>query len=368
MNLKKFIHVVPAPFILSLSMIQNVYAETTNVTGSIKHTFEQSASKFSAPQVKKEIQLLKIELSDAAKNQLANHTKEALAHTKHFSANTLESSANYSLANKIELGMNNVPVLDQGMHGTCVTFAVTGAVDAIIGKGDYVSQLCQLQLGSYLEKQGYGLSGWDGSYGINVINQMEEFGIVSKRKQHAKGCGGLYHYPTYYTRNSKLFMEPDAYHEMSQLAFGKILNWTNILDIPENNNNPEQVLSEVKQALNEGDRLVFGVMIPRIDLGTVGAVGKHSTWIENDSWVLTPEVLAGVKYVEAGHEMIITGYDDMAFASDNHGVKHRGLLTLRNSWGTGAGYYGEFYMSYDYFKLLVIEVKRFTPLVETAIQ
>src|SRR5262245_37425480 len=46
------------------------------------------------------------------------------------------------LPSKIDLGMNRVPVLDQGRHGSCVTFAVTAALDAELGKGDYISQLC----------------------------------------------------------------------------------------------------------------------------------------------------------------------------------------------------------------------------------
>ena len=69
------------------------------------------------------------------------------------------------LSSSIDLGMNNVPVLDQGSHGTCVTFATTAAVDAVLGKGDYVSQLCNLELGATLEQFGYYPSGWDGSFG-----------------------------------------------------------------------------------------------------------------------------------------------------------------------------------------------------------
>ena len=68
-----------------------------------------------------------------------------------------------NLPKRILLGMNNVPVLDQGSHGTCVTFAITAAIDAALSKGDYISQLCQLELGTYLEPMGYSVSGWDGS-------------------------------------------------------------------------------------------------------------------------------------------------------------------------------------------------------------
>ena len=66
----------------------------------------------------------------------------------------------------------------------------------------------------------------------------------------------------------------------------------------------------------------------------------------------------------AGHEMIITGYDDRAVAIDDHGRAHKGLLTLRNSWGALAGDKGDFYMSYDYFKAFVMEVQRIRGLAD----
>ena len=60
----------------------------------------------------------------------------------------------------------------------------------------------------------------------------------------------------------------------------------------------------------------------------------------------------------AFHEMVITGYDDKAIATDKQGRTYQGLLTMRNSWGSDAGDNGNFYMSYDYFKALMIEVQR----------
>lgn len=252
--------------------------------------------------------------------------------------------------------MNKVPVLDQGIHGTCVTFAVTAALDATMTKGDYISQLCNLQLGSYMEKHGYGLSGWDGSYASYVIEQMEQYGIVNKVKQLKFGCGGMKYYPTYTDHDPESFMDPEQFSALSESIFGKEVNWSDVFQ----KTDPGKNLNDVKQALSAGDRLVFAVLLPRTDLGTVGAVGKYKTWIYKDTWVLTPEIIADVDYVEAAHEMVITGYDDNAVAVDNHGVKHKGLLFLRNSWGTSVGDDGEFYMSYDYFKLLTFDITRFS--------
>ncbi len=89
----------------------------------------------------------------------------------------------------------------------------------------------------------------------------------------------------------------------------------------------------------------------------VGALGKYSA--NFDSWVLTPEIVEhiAIKKELPGHEMIITGYDNDAVAIDAHGREHRGLFTLRNSWGSRAGDNGNFYMSYDYFKALAIEAQ-----------
>ncbi|ARG97465.1 C1 family peptidase [Legionella micdadei] len=341
--------------IITLLAISNGYSEEVTITGSIKHIIKLSTNKaVQSKENEKEIQLLRIELSDEEKALLEMRAREASLHRNQFSLDS--SSQESTLPNAIQLGMNKVPVLDQGRHGTCVTFAVTGALDALIGKGDYVSQLCHLQLGNYLENHGYSSSGWDGSNASSVISQISQYGIINKEKQRKFGCGVLKEYPLN-GKTPKSYIEPDKFASMSELIFGHLANWSNSyyrLD-------SSKTLNEVKQALNSGDRLVFAVRLPRTDLGTVGAVGKYKTWIDKDTWVLTQEIIDGIKNVKSAHEMIITGYDDNAVAFDNKGKKHKGLLILRNSWGAWAGNYGEFYMSYDYFKLLTFEVKRFSP-------
>lgn len=343
---------------LALLVTQSIYAEDITVIGSLKQTLTeaqaQSASKKSIKN-EKVIHLLHVELSDEAKKYLVQHAQDTLGHTQSF-AKTASGKIAAAIANKVALGMNNVPVLDQGIHGTCTTFAITAAVDATMVKGDYISQLCNLQLGSYLEKQGYGYSGWNGSYASHVIGQMDQYGIVNKAKQRKYGCGGMTEYPAYREHDPDSFIEPEQFSSISEPVFGNEVSWSDVYhrQAPENN------LDEVKQALNAGDRLAFAVLLPRTDLGLVGAVGKYKTWIYKDTWVLTPEIAAGINNVKSAHQMIITGYDDQAVAVDNNGVKHKGLLFLRNSWGTSVGNSGEFYMSYDYFKLLAFEITRFS--------
>jgi hypothetical protein len=119
-----------------------------------------------------------------------------------------------------------------------------------------------------------------------------------------------------------------------------------------------KTINEIKAALNEKDRVTFAVLLLDFDLGTMGAVGTHNA--QFDTWVLTPEIARDIysNPLFGGHEMVITGYDDDAVATDAKGRQHKGLFTLRNSWGEQYGDKGNFYMSYDYFKVLVIEAQR----------
>ena len=343
--------------ILALSMTGTVFSGDVTVVGSIKQTLKQSNTTTSArygvnkDSNEKVIKLLRVELSDEAKNHLIAQA-QALSHPK----TTLKADISAFPAS-VQVGMSNVPVLDQGIHGTCVTFAVTGAIDAVFAKGDYISQVCNLQLGNYLETLGQGSSGWDGSNAEEVLGQIQQYGIVNKQKERTIGCGGYKQYPTYLPHNSALTMEPAQYIAMRELVFGNRVNWFNVFQ----ENNPALTLNEVKQALNVGDRLVFGVLLPRTELGLAGALAKHKATQIQDTWVVTSEIIAGLNSIEAGHEMIITGYDDNAVAIDHKGQKHKGLLKIRNSWGRFVGDSGDFYMSYDYFKLLTMEVSRISP-------
>ncbi|WP_019215615.1 C1 family peptidase [Legionella tunisiensis] len=268
-------------------------------------------------------------------------------------------AGNYPM--QVQLGMNNVPVLNQGAHGTCTIFACTAAVDAALNKGDYVSQLCQLQLGSYLEKSGYATSGWEGAWGREILSQMELFGIVSKEQQTAHSCAGMLEYPLNENAPAESVMNVEDFHQISERLDNKQLVWSTILDVYQSfteRTDGRKTLYDVKTSLRAGDRLVVGVLLIDLDIGTVGAVGTHKA--TQDSWVLTPEIALDILLNPsfAGHQMVITGYDDNAVAIDNKGHEHRGLLTLRNSWGDKIGDQGDFYMSYDYFKLLATEVLR----------
>ena len=339
-----------AAFVSSSVMAGNdiqIVGEMTQTVSTVHHNL--SLSTRSTPAVR-EITLMKLKLSDSAQNTFKNRL--------HASGKKAAMPAgNYSPS--VQLGMNGVPVLDQGSHGSCVTFANTAAFDAVLNKGDYLSQLCQLQLGRYFENNAYSPSGWDGSFGHIVLSQMEQFGVVNKEQQRAHGCGGLTEYPVSGADPESEVNLAD-YHQISEPLSDK-LAWSPVLDVYQavlQETDTKNVLEDIKKALGQGDRMTFGVLLVDFHLGVAGAVGTHHA--SYDSWVLTPEIIDDINNGAefGGHEMIITGYDDNAVAIDEEGRKHQGLLTLRNSWSDQIGNSGDFYMSYDYFTSLVIEAQR----------
>ncbi len=343
--------------LLSAAVSTNLVAQDIKIIGTLDQNLKHSEQARSVNKEKTHsIKLLKMKLTPSA---VAALNKRSLMTQDKSKTETLTPK----LPREINLGMNNVPVLNQGHYGTCVTFANTAAIDAVLNKGDYLSQLCQLQLGNYLEANGYASSGWDGSWGRVVLAQMDTFGVISKKDEQQFGCGGLNAYPSSGYYDPSATMTADEFHELSQ-PIEEYAAWSSILDIFEATSRIDttKTLNAVKQALNENDRVTFGVLLLDFDLGTVGAVGTHHA--TEDSWVLTPEIMRDLHLRPdfGGHEMIITGYDDDAIAVDDQGREYKGLLTLRNSWGSDVGDKGNFYMSYDYFKVLVIEAQRIRSL------
>lgn len=335
-----------------------VFAEDVNIVGTIdiKQPM-QNVTKRPVPLVasNQRIALLKIDLTNKAQQAITERI-EQVQHGLHASPALSEGL----YPRQVQLEMNGVPTLNQGSHGTCVTFAVTAAVDAVSGKGDYISQLCQLELGRYLENNSYTSSGWNGSWGRIILSQMDVFGFVPKAYQRANGCSGLTEYPLS-GEDPTAEVSLSDYHQVSEAMSQYQIAWSSIMEayqVSSDQVDEDKILIEVKKTLNAGDRLTFGVLLLDFNQGVVGAVGTHNE--KFDSWILTPEIASDMNDQSefAGHEMIITGYDDDAVAKDAQGRTYRGLLTLRNSWGSNIGDKGNFYMSYDYFKALMLEVQR----------
>jgi len=332
-------------------------AEDIEVVGSIEQSIPASIVRLQKNRLlsASQITLLKVALSDNAREKIDARANVAME------ANENMLGLAFSSSSKHQLGMENVPVLDQGQHGSCVVFATTAAVDAALSKGDYVSQLCLLQLGRSIASNAYVMSGWNGSNGGTVFNQMNLFGLVSKAQQKEAGCGGLREYPLDGDEEPGSEMTPSEYHALSEKMDPSVIGSSVVLDVYQvflDKINMQDVLKQVKAALNAGDRLTVGVLLPGANRGVIGAEGRYH--VPFDSWVLTPEILDDLNsQAEVGaHELVITGYDDNAVAIDKRGEKHKGLLTLRNSWGPNIGDRGDFYMSYDYFKTLTFEALR----------
>ena len=310
-------------------------------------------------------------MSPNANQSIQKHVQEAVMQNAPSISNNPQK-----LPSKVQLGMNTVPVLDQGMHGSCATFASTAAVDAVLGEvdpymghGDYISQLCLLTLGQYIENNSYGASGWEGQMPEKILDRMQEFGIISQKNQQTQGCAGLTDYPRDDFTIPQNQMTLQDYREQSeQLDDEAYYTWSSLLSTYQflfHEKDMMALQTEVKTALNEGDRLVIGFFLPLIE--GVGALGHFHE--ANDAWVVTPHLLkiigAPLFYLNgwAGHAIIITGYDDDAVAVDKEGREHKGLFTLRNSWGPEAGDKGDYYMSYDYFRALTMDVIRIRTLV-----
>lgn len=306
------------------------------------------ANKMRAGQMQ-DVTILKVKLSEKE--------KQALAYRQPSHSHQLTAA---NLPRAIQLGMNGVPVLNQGRHGSCVTFATSGAINALLGKGDYISELCSLELGTHLEKHGYMPSGWEGSWGTLVLEQMMRFGIVSKQTEATKSCANLTEYPLMDRTNMGNEMALSEYKPLSENINNKMY-WTHLFsndqvfdwktEAPEK---MQEVLVNVKKALANGHRLTFGTFLIIAQHCKAGACASHKA--AKDTWALTAG-LDTPPYDVGGHEMVITGYDDNAIAYDEFGGKHQGLLTLRNSWGNLVGDNGDFYMSYDYFIKYANEVQ-----------
>lgn len=349
--------------ILKVLLISSIYhaafADDIQITGTIKvkpNFYNLHTNSLSRSTIKpQEIALLKLSLTNQAENSIKDRFIRVTTQQS-----ILKNNMQKGLPEKVELGMNGIPTLNQGSHGSCVVFAVTAAVDAIIEKGDYVSQLCQLGLGRYLENNGYTVSGWDGAWSRTVLGQMDIFGIVSKDSQRTYGCAGLTEYPI--CGLDVIAEEPAPnFHKMSERLLDNKVAWSSIVDIYQvvsDNLNEEEILLAVKKSLLAGDRSVLGVLLLDFDKGVVGAQGTYKA--KNDTWVITQDIINDIddQTEFAGHALLITGYNDNAVATDAKGQTYKGLLTLRNSWGHNIGDKGDFYMSYDYFKALVLEVQR----------
>jgi len=339
---------------ITLAMVTNVHAysfdKPMTVTIPISPPTDSRLHAASGPS-RKEVTLMKLQLTPQEKEALFR----GLGETQHASSKGISYPG---MPRAVNIGMNGVPVLDQGRHGSCVTFAVTAALDAALGKGDYISQLCSLELGSYFENNGYIDSGWEGTDAPVILGQIRAFGVVNKAIQKAKGCGGITEYPIINGDDTGNPMPLDEFKQKSENVKNKFFPFIHLSMKQRFDPNfipaihMESILQQVKRSLVDGHRVLAGFATAYSPNCPTGACATYGGARES-TWAITKEITPFVDV--GGHEVVIIGYDDDAIATDDNGQYHRGLLILRNSWGQNAGNRGEYYMSYAYFKQFVDE-------------
>ncbi len=300
----------------------------------------------------KHVQYMRVRLSPEGRDWLKKHLDEPYM-----------PATDNQQAVQTNIGMNGVPVLDQGDHGSCVTFAITGNLDAMYGQGDYISQLCNLSLGKYLNKTipDYP-SGWDGTLGRRVLTQIKQYGIHSMQSQRSYGCAGVRKYPRHNSGNTGKPMSETEFKLHSEDLMRHI-SWIPIINFSDafsSRMNGPNLLQNVKRALNRGNRVVYGFFLLSKN-GDNGARGKFRT--NHDSWVMTKKIANDLTTEGdlSAHEIIITGYDDNAVISGPDCTYHRGVVTIRNSWGKKVGDHGDYYMSYEYLTKMIVEAYELIP-------
>lgn len=250
----------------------------------------------------------------------------------------------YNMPKLFELKLDNLPILDQGNNNACTFFATITAVNATARPVNDLSPMCLVQLDKYLYLNPNSIRA------DNALALIKQYGIVPLNTQKEMGCAGIYHFDP--KQEISVPISPEEYQSKSENFYKKRVTWRYLFDDFSRIINPNGRLPRIKEALVAGRYVVLEYMVlPNI--GLFGATGTHhaqnDTWITNDSvdQLMLDQILT---FLISGHAIVVIGYDDDATAIDSDGKTHRGLLKLRNSWGSEIGDHGDFYMTYDYMR------------------
>lgn len=323
----------------------NINSNGYKIIGTIKKTFKEDDGDVN-------LVLLKVNYQDNQKSKVftkLNTLKNRLANLSISDNNDDDTKSQDEPTQpieyaKVDLGMANVPVLDQGPHGSCVTFAVTAALNARFNAGDYISQQCILALGNAEyshNNDGYDFSGWNGLWADIALNRIRAHGVVNK-----VSCPDTY-------PNPSIALDKVSYDYLSlhkQWATNFTVKMLSMGDI-----------NAVKAELDNGHRVLFATLLNIADKETTMGYNLDDEHVYG-YWRFPETVEGKTEYLKqiinqlatdniGAHEMVIIGYDDE--------LKR---FKIRNSWGTdynGKTFadHGNFYMSYEFYELMNLDAQ-----------
>lgn len=225
----------------------------------------------------------------------------------------------------VDLGMANVPVLDQGHYGTCVTFSTTAALDARLQLGDYIDQQCTLAL-----NKGLGNDYWNGaSNATQILDPLRENGLVQKGACYSQ-------YP-----DPDQAIDAATYQMNSNHDYSNQINYTYF---------GSASLSDIKSGLRAGHRFLIGFgLVPKDgDAISVNGFNVLINGSQSNGGLWACQQPSGrANYCgtpTAGHEVIVIGFDDK-----------QQLLKIRNSWSSQIGDQGDYYMTYAYYNAMAAD-------------
>ena len=215
---------------------------------------------------------------------------------------SLKLPSRYDLREEISM----LPAADQGDLGTCWAFASLAAVETSMAEEDRA----RLSADHMIWQNGSGTGTDGGDYGMAMAYLLAWKGPVLE-EQDPYGDG----------------MSPEGLEPVCHVQEIRIL--------------PEKDYEAIKRAVYEYGGVESAVYIPA-DFGKTG-VGELEA---GESW--TGEALCYQGTQEANHDIVIVGWDDH-YPKENFSAKPEadGAFLCLNSWGSGFGEDGYFYVSYE---------------------
>ncbi len=306
-----------------------------NLEGRQETLIKVKNKNFPNEYTEKEISLMKITTTPAMK--LKNKKVMDDYYNSYDEQDYTSGIVNFSSSpSAVDLGMENLPVLDQGKYGTCVTFSSTAALDAKLATHvnetahndpDLIDQQCILSLNKYL-----GVNLWNGAKSpVQVLEPLKKYGIIEKN-----------------TCNNNYYPSPNYIISSTDYSKKSIKNMANLINYYYL---PKADLSALKDAINNGNRVLIGVALANFPHNKIAVNGFDmlvgTTYTSGGLWACRQpqnEINYCPPNPTAGHEIIVIGYDD-----------NQHLLKIRNSWGEGAGESGDFYMTYTFFEAMALD-------------